>query len=272
MKKAVLFTDLDGTLLDHLTYSFEGANEALAMVSENHVPLILCSSKTRSEIEHYRSLLSNTDPFISENGGGIFIPDHYFDMDLDSLEAPVEKRKGYSVIRLGSPYYELRKALEELQSEGFEVRGFGDMTAGEISDNTGLDITEAQMAKERDFDEVFTYEGPTDLLPELFNSIRRKGFTHTQGRFFHILGDTDKGKAVDILLGLFRGKLGDITSIALGDSPNDVPMLRRVDHPIIVRKPDGNFDSRIDVPGLIKADGIGPAGWNKAVIALLKGL
>jgi len=272
MKKLVIITDMDGTLLDHLTYSFDEAREALVLLDEHNIPLVLCSSKTRPEIEHYRRLLGNEDPFISENGGGIFIPDHYFEFIPDSIGVPVEHRKTYSIIRLGSPYSELRKAIEELRSDGFEVRGFGDMTAEEVANMTRLDITEALMAKERDFDEVFTYSGPIDRLPELFSSIRKKGFTHTQGRFFHILGNTDKGRAVDILLDLFRNKFGEITSIALGDSLNDIPMLKRVDHPVLVRKPDGSYDLRINVPGLIKADGIGPAGWNKAVMDLLKGL
>ena len=78
MKKLIIFTDLDGTLLDHKTYSFENAFEALQAIKEKNIPLIICSSKTRSEIEYYREKLSNNHPFVSENGGGIFLPEGYF--------------------------------------------------------------------------------------------------------------------------------------------------------------------------------------------------
>ena len=77
MPKVVLFSDLDGTLLDHETYSFQDASEALELIKTKGIPLVLCTSKTREEIQHYRNLLDNRYPFISENGGGIFIPKNY---------------------------------------------------------------------------------------------------------------------------------------------------------------------------------------------------
>ena len=51
----------------------------------------------------------------------------------------------------------LRKALDDLKKEGFDVRGFGDMSAGEISDLTGLAPDAAALAMEREFDEVFDF-------------------------------------------------------------------------------------------------------------------
>jgi len=72
MAKIIVFTDLDGTLLHPRTYSFEAAMPALKLIKEKDIPLILCSSKTRAEIEVYRKKLDNQHPFVSENGGGIF--------------------------------------------------------------------------------------------------------------------------------------------------------------------------------------------------------
>jgi len=72
MAKTIIFTDLDGTLLHPQTYSFDAAMPALKLIKEKDIPLILCSSKTRAEIEVYRKKLDNQHPFVSENGGGIF--------------------------------------------------------------------------------------------------------------------------------------------------------------------------------------------------------
>lgn len=74
----LVFTDLDGTLLDHHTYSFEPALPALNALKEKNIPLIICTSKTRAEIEKWRLELRTDHPFISENGGAIFIPKGYF--------------------------------------------------------------------------------------------------------------------------------------------------------------------------------------------------
>lgn len=267
MKKPVIFTDLDGTLLDHDTYSFVKALPALGLVKEKDIPLVLCSSKTKREIEHYREKLTNAHPFISENGGGIFIPDGYFKVQITNYKLQAEK--DYVLIRLGSGYPDLRRAIAELRGEGFPVRGFGDMTVKEISEATKLSMEEAEMAKERDFDEPFFFDGNENSLPFLFDAIKALGFHYTQGKFFHILGDSDKGKAVAILTGLYREEYGDIETIGIGDSPNDIPMLKEVDIPVIVQKPSGRYDPRINVLNLVKADGPGPEGWNSAVLKLI---
>ncbi|GAB4420685.1 MAG: mannosyl-3-phosphoglycerate phosphatase [Thermodesulfovibrionales bacterium] len=267
MIQIIIFTDLDGTLLDAETYSFEPALPALELLKEKDIPLIICSSKTRKEIEYYRRKLDNQHPFISENGGGIFIPVEYFRFQISSFK--YDKDSEYIIIRLGAKYSDLRKAIIELREDGFNVKGFGDMTVEELADIANMPIDEAKMAKEREFDEPFIFKGNEEAEQRLIKTIRSKGFNFTQGRFFHILGDSDKGRAVSILIDVYRKSYGDIKTIAIGDSPNDIPMLERVDYPIIVQKPDGSYDAGIRIPNLIKADGIGPEGWNKAVINIV---
>jgi mannosyl-3-phosphoglycerate phosphatase len=281
MKKIIIFTDLDGTLLDYSNYSFETAIPALQLLKEKDIPLIICSSKTKKEIEYYRKKIGNYHPFISENGGGIYIPKGHFVFEVQNSYIPpsppfskvgvgrFSEENDYQVIRLGARYSDLRKALQELYSEGFKVRGFGDMSAKELSEVAGITIEEAKMAKERDFDEPFIFKGSNAEVKELLHAIEKKGFNITKGRFFHILGNSDKGKATSILIDLYKKKYDRVISIAIGDSPNDIPMLEKVDHPVIVQKPDGSYDTQINIPHLTKAGDIGPVGWNKAVLSLL---
>jgi mannosyl-3-phosphoglycerate phosphatase len=270
MKKLIIFTDLDGTLLDYSTYSFEAAFPALQFLKEKDIPLIICSSKTRREIEYYREKLENPHPFISENGGCIFIPKDYFKFQISNFKFQIDKSQKYYTIKLGASYKDLRIAFKELRKEGFDVRGFGDMTIQELTEITNMSINEAEMAKERDFDESFIFNGNETETQKLFATIKSKGFNFTQGRFYHILGNSDKGKAVSILTELYESKFGEIITVGIGDSPNDIPMLERVDYPIIVMKQDGSYDSKINVLNLIRAEGIGPKGWNSAVIKLIK--
>jgi mannosyl-3-phosphoglycerate phosphatase len=278
MKKVIIFTDLDGTLLDYITYSFEKALPALQLVRERDIPLIICSSKTAKEVIFYRERLENEHPFISENGGGIFIPKDYFKSEIRNSrpgESPEETKSeiieegNYLVIRLGATYADLRKTLEALRKEGFSVRGFGDMTVQEIADTAHLDSAEAELAKERDFDEPFTFEGTGEETRRLFEAITARGFHYTKGEFFHILGNTDKGKAVSILMNLYTKEFGEMTSVALGDSPNDIPMLELVDYPIIVQRPNETYAISRNIPNLRRIDAIGSAGWNKAIFELL---
>jgi mannosyl-3-phosphoglycerate phosphatase family protein len=267
-EKVIIFTDLDGTLLDE-TYCFAAAQPALRRIKELAIPLVLCSSKTRREIEHYREKLGNCHPFISENGGGIFIPEGYFpDESVIEKYSPVSE-KGYRIIRLGTPYGELRKVLGELREKGFNITGFGDLSTDELAKHTGLSPAEALLCQERDFDEPFLFHDDEEQREALFRAIREKGLFTTQGVYYHLLGDNDKGKAVRILSELFRIRYGTITTIALGDSPNDLPMLDCVDFPVAVQRPDGRQHPSLAVPNLFKAEGIGPRGWNSAVLDLL---
>jgi len=264
----IIFTDLDGTLLDE-SYSFAAAEEALREIAEQAIPLILCSSKTRKEIEHYRNKLGNSHPYISENGGGIFIPQGYFpDETVLQGFSPISQN-GYQVIRLGTPYHDLRMAVGELRNQGFPITGFGDLTTEELVKLTGLPPEEALLCKERDFDEPFLFHGDDEKKYALFRAIRARGLATTQGVFFHLLGNNDKGKAVEILCEIFRARYGSITTIALGDSPNDLPMLKNVDFPLAVQRPDGRHHPSLALPNLFKVEGRGPHGWNSAVLDLL---
>lgn len=122
MSPIVIFTDLDGSLLDAKTYSFDAAGEALNALRVRNVPLILVSSKTRAEIERLRNTLDHPHPFVSENGGGVFIPKGYFDFPLEGAVL----RGPYQVIELGLPYGALRLALKEIaHSLVCRLRGCG---------------------------------------------------------------------------------------------------------------------------------------------------
>ena len=268
MTQIIIITDLDGTLLHPVTYSFDEALPALELIRTRSIPLILCSSKTMAEIGLYRERLENRDPFISENGGGVFIPEGYFHF-------PVEGKltNGYRVITLGRPYSEVRNVFRDVQKRtGIKARGFGDMDAVEVAQLTGMELSDAELAKQRDFDEPFTFEEEEKRPGVFLKAVEEAGLHWTQGRFYHILGDHDKGKAVKILKGYYERAHGDVKTIGLGDSFNDLPLLQSVDYAVLVQKEDGSYEERIALPRLIKARGIGPAGWNEAVMALIRGI
>ncbi|MDO8293793.1 MAG: HAD-IIB family hydrolase [Gallionella sp.] len=263
MPISIIFSDLDGTLLDPVDYSFAAALPALEAIRTQDVPLILCSSKTRAEIEVYRQRLNNEHPFITENGGGIFIPQDYFSFHIEG-----EAFGDYLLIKLGTPYAEIRRQFVQLRERlSAKARGFADMTDMEVSALTGLPPGEAVLAKQRDFDEVFVFDGAPDET--FLKAIEATGLHWTQGQFFHILGDHDKGRAVNLLQSLYRREFGAVASIGLGDSLNDLPMHEAVNRPVLVRHADGSFDARIDLPGLLKTQRPGPSGWNDAVLHIL---
>ncbi len=260
--KFVIFTDLDGTLLDPRTYSFEKALPALELVKKTGTPLVFCTSKTRAETELYRKKLGNKDPFIVENGGAIFIPKGYFPFRFEHGQTD----GGYSVIKLGTEYGKLRKVLEKIKNRGIRIVGFGDMGPKEISEHCSLPLEQAELAKQREYDEAFKPVNEEEEK-EVARIIKQSGLNLVKGgSYFHITGKNDKGKAVRILAGLYRRKYKKIITCGLGDSENDFGMLKTVDQAYLIQKPDGSFASE----KFGKAEGIGPEGWNRAVFSLFK--
>jgi mannosyl-3-phosphoglycerate phosphatase len=176
------------------------------------------------------------------------------------------------VIELGIPYAKLRSWLKEIaQVLECPIRGFGDMSVEEVSKRTGLSRAEAVLAKQREYDEPFVLEGPPTLTEEVHRLAEERGLVCTRGgRFYHLLGLSDKGQACRYLIECFRRHAAALQTIGLGDSLNDLPMLQAVDQPVLVQRPDGSYDPDVVLPNLIRAPGIGPVGWNEAILTLLR--
>ncbi len=265
----VVFTDLDGTLLEHDTYGWEEALPALDLCKRLFIPIILVSSKTRAEMDQLRLELSINGPFISENGGGIFFPfDSTTELPPDAfLDGDLWKWS------FGLPYSDLRRELDEIRGElGWDIKGFSDMTIDDISDLTGLDKRSARLAAMREFDEPFIIldQDPVDM-GSLRKAAAQRGLTITEGgRFFHLNGKNDKGQALQKLMSRYKRLHGNTVSVALGDSPNDFSMLECADYPVLVRS-KRNFEGlKKRIPRLMITSEMGPKGWNKALLDILK--
>jgi mannosyl-3-phosphoglycerate phosphatase len=264
----VLFTDLDGTLLDHATYRWTRARGALAILRRRAYPLVIVTSKTRAEVMPLLRQLGRKDPFVVENGGAIYFPAGYFGF---RIRGSVPAARGWRRYALGTPRDRLVRALAGAARDArLRVRGFFQMSPREVARRAGMEMASARRAQQREFDEPFLIlDDGTTAWRKLCREIGRRGLVATRGsRFFHILGKNDKGAAVRLLLEWFRRMKGpEVRAVGLGDSPNDIALLRAVDVPILVARPGGHYDKETltAVPRTRRAGGIGPDGWNRAV-------
>jgi mannosyl-3-phosphoglycerate phosphatase len=263
--RRVVFTDLDGTFLDSSTYSYEKSLAAVDRLKGNGIPIVFCSAKTRTEQEIYRRELGLFHPFIVENGGAIFIPRAYFPFPFEYHRAVDD----LLVIELAIPRDRVRQLLAQIASENdFRFTGFTDMSAAKVAELTGLSLESARLARQREYDEPVDFDSSGKDIGQFLAKLGEAGLNWVYGgRLHHIMGGGGKGKAVAVLSGLYRRMWGKTETVGLGNGLNDLPLLQHVDIPILVQKRDHSWED-MDVPRLRKAHGVGPEGWNRAILEL----
>jgi mannosyl-3-phosphoglycerate phosphatase len=263
--KQLIFTDLDGTLLDSRTYSYEKSLAAVSRLKEIGIPIIFCSAKTSAEQEVYRHELGLFHPFVVENGGAIFVPRAYFPFPFDYHRTVDD----LLTIELAIPRSRVRKLLDRIGSENnFRFKGLGDMSAGEVAAITGLNLEFAGLAQQREYDEPVQFDPSGKDVSEFLTKLGEAGLDWSYGgRLYHVMGGGGKGKAVEILGGLYGKMWGEIRTVGLGNGLNDLPMLSQVDIPILVQKRDHSWED-IDLPRLRKVQGVGPEGWSEAIVEI----
>ena len=229
--KIIVFADLDGSLLND-KYEYDQIEPIIHQLLSLRVSIVFASSKTRNEIEFYRNKWQIADPFIIENGSAILIPENYFGIHYESTRRVL----GYNIIELGTAYCIIREKLDVVRNRtGANIVGFGDWTAEEIAKDSGLPLYLAQLAKKREYSEPFKIlDG---IEKEVLVAIIEEGLCYTKGgTYLHALGNCDKGKATSILEKLYLQQFKRIFSIGVGDSANDLTMLKIVDKPFFVNK------------------------------------
>jgi len=264
MTNWMIFTDLDNTLLDHHTYSFEQALPALEKIRQLAIPLIINSSKTYAEIKNLRQQLRNNWAFAVENGAAVFLPQG----NLSGYDNTMEK------IILGTPRDTILKVLNHLRTQHeFCYKGFADYSVSELMQETGLSEAQAEQAKQRLASEPIKWLDSQENLLIFERALKAQGLQLVQGgRFLHVMGQNDKGLAMAWIVNKFKSQQA-IHTIALGDSQNDYNMLKQADYSAIIRKLDGShlqLNKRADQ--VIYTQYTAPLGWQEAIDQLFSQL
>lgn len=268
-KSLLVFTDLDGTLLDHHSYAFDAALPALSRIAALQIPLIINSSKTAAEIEQLRSALKNSHPYIVENGGATLWPDDYLPLRKEG-ESPSGNEPCSSMI---VSYQQIISQIHPLRSiSGYRFKGFADLSSTELARLTGLSREEASLAQQREASEPILWHDSEEALQSFKSDLADLGLKLLKGgRFFHVMGKTDKAVGMSKLLHHYQQAWPDRNwqTVALGDGENDRGMLEVADVAIVIPSASGEALHLQRNTQVIIADQPGPVGWNQTMTALL---
>ena len=256
----IVFTDLDGTLLDHDTYDWQPAREALETLKSKEIPVVLVSSKTLAELEDYRSQLELEHPVVAENGAVVDIPPGYFSPSVSFSAGTVSRAE------LQSAYQDVREA------GGYACQAFFELGTAGIVRETGLAEAQAQLANDRLGSEPILWLDTDERALEFEREMAARGLRCIRGgRFLHLMGKSSKERAVAELIAAYAEKWPqrEIASVSLGDGPNDLGMLATTDIAVVIpgKHPHGmTLESQNRI---LRPEAPGPAGWNAAMLKIL---
>lgn len=263
--RALVFTDLDGSLLDHHSYSYAAAMPQMRVLERMAIPLIPATSKTRAEIEQLRGELRNRHPFIVENGAAVFIPEGYFDQQ----PAGTVSRDGYWLREMAPPRAQWLECLTQMRGEfDSEFDSFFSAGTRGIMSMTGLSELRARQANQREYSEPVHWLGRQSRKQQFVAALQQRGATVLQGgRFLAVAGDCDKGRALQWLRGLYQAQwhLESLHDLAIGDSSNDCAMLEVAATALLIRSPAHEFPTLQRSQGILRSRAQGPSGWAEGV-------
>lgn len=256
----LIFTDLDGTLLDHKSYSAKPADLLIQQMFDKSLGYVIpITSKTLAELQSLQQSIPICQSIgVTENGSVIHFPHGN----------PFEATSAPQNILLGIEYAEILNRVAELpQILRQHISGFADMSAAEVAKATRLGIDDARLAKERQATEPFLWSGSDAEFKQL-QTIMSDADIQIQrgGRFYHFTGYATKELAMARIRGLFADRKPEyeIISIALGDGPNDLAMIEAADIGVIMPNPDGVTIASTN-PHVRTAAAPGPRGWVMAI-------
>lgn len=260
--QVVIFSDLDGCLLNKSDYRFEAALPTLSRIRKWNIPLVLASSKTETEMRGLAHEMQLADaPLICENGGVLF-------WSRDTARCGPEN----SVV-LGAKREHILTVLKELKAD-FDFESFEDMQVDGVSRATDLPLERAAAALQRSSTEPLLWRDAEERLRDFQKALAEVSLTLTRGgRFWHVAGPTDKGRAMQYVLDHWPVLIpGPVVSLAIGDSPIDQGMLDIADYPIAIPAPDGVVHVRVSGQNSRISKTAGAAGWADTVSEVLDAL
>ena len=254
-----IVTDVDGTLMDH-SYDLSPARETIIRLKELKIPVILCTSKTASEVKVIQKDLGLNDPYIVENGGAI-----YSDCNIS----------GVWEIVLGESYQKLENILKKLSKDiDFQLRPLNDLSDNEANSLTGLSGDSLNLMRDRHWSMPFL-NPPDHLVDNLKQFCHKYKVVIFRGnRMSHLLSkNSSKGEAIKKLKDFSNNN--NVKIIGLGDSPNDLPLLKEADHRVVISGINGPnkklLDDLNDLDYVVSEEPHG-FGWQKEVKKILRNL
>jgi mannosyl-3-phosphoglycerate phosphatase len=150
-----------------------GFEEFGAKLDHAGIPMVWVTSRSRLQVDEPRRRFGHQHPFIAEDGCGVYLPEDYFHV----RPAKTVRLGRFTCIPVAEGLPAAADALESLSEDtGVETVPLHSLAPRELEQNMELPVREAELARQRDFDELFFFAGAAqaDVNRFLAEAERRK--------------------------------------------------------------------------------------------------
>lgn len=271
MKNILIITDLDGTLIHYKTFEFKSIVPYIDELTSKGVKIVPSSSKCFEEIKYINRDLGLSSVFIVENGSAIYFLKKVF----ANKPKNSEEIGDYWRIKLGIDRKNIQTILMKNNFKKFlkYILFLRNMTRLQQSYYTGLKPDTLDISLKKEFSEPLIWMGTNSDLDEFANSLNEEGISINKGaKLLHLTGLTNKGDAMlELIKQLETAKYFNnekenlITTIAIGDSFNDKPMLELADYALLIKVPNMKTPQLRKTDNVYHSEKIAPLGWKQTL-------
>jgi len=239
---SILYIAVD-ELIPERGNSVPGLDEFTAALDHRGIPAVWLTNRTRLQMDGPRRKLAHTHPFIAEDGCGVFLPEDYFHLrPQTSAPRPRETetiRLGrFTCLPIAEPQPAASDALENLAVEsGLSVVPLRSLPPRELTLNSGLPAREAELVRQRDFDEFFFFAGASQHDIEKFLALgRARNIQFRQrGALWSLAIGASIHRCIGQLSNLYdRALRSHAKSIAIATPREDSPLFAACDRAILL--------------------------------------
>ena len=254
-QKILIFTDLDGTLLDRDTFKFDKIFNYIKELISKDISIIPTSSKTKKEIESFNKELDENLPFVTENGAAIY--------NLNLINASLPEK-----ITLSREISEISEIFEKKISSKLrsKCKFLKKLNLDKQSKILGLSKKRIVYAINREYTMPLVFEGTKTDKIDLFKSIQDAGLSLQEGgRVINLCDKISKALAMKKVVKVFKKISKDeLVTIGVGDNFNDLEMLKNSDIPCLVFNDKFTLE-KININDCLVSKKPAPEGWEEVV-------
>ena len=254
-KKIIIFTDLDGSLLDRETFRFDSIKNYILKLLKKEIFIVPNSSKTKKEILLFNNELKKNLPIICENGSAIYGLNNLNKNLPDNIILSRDKDEIYKVFKKNIP--------KKLQ---LKCKFIHNMSEKKQFDIMGLKGKALNLSLTREYSIPFIFNDNKIQKKKFIKLVSLLGLSiHEGGRVLNLCDKVSKALAMKKLVKIYK-KIDSkkLITIGVGDNYNDLDMLKFSNFPCLVFNDKFKKD-KINIKGCLVSTKSSPEGWEEIV-------